>query len=92
MTAIAVPLVSVIIPTYNRADLVLRAVRTVLDQTETDLELLIVDDDSVDDTRSCSTRSRWWADPSAQPPSGDAPCGSCTRPAASARARAVAHW
>lgn len=50
VTAIAVPLVSVIIPTYNRADLVLRAVRTVLVQTEPDLELLIVDDGSTDDT------------------------------------------
>ena len=51
MTAIAaVPLVSVIIPTYNRAELVLRAVRTVLDQTEPNLELLIVDDGSTDDT------------------------------------------
>ena len=50
MTAIAVPLVSVIIPTYNRADLVLRAVHSALDQTETDLELLIVDDGSTDGT------------------------------------------
>jgi glycosyltransferase involved in cell wall biosynthesis len=47
---ITVPLVSVIVPTYNRADLVLRAVRTVLIQTERDLELLIVDDGSDDDT------------------------------------------
>jgi glycosyltransferase involved in cell wall biosynthesis len=35
VTAIAVPLVSVIIPTYNRVDLALRAVRSVLGRTET---------------------------------------------------------
>jgi len=50
VTAIAVPLVSVITPTYNRADLVLRAVRSVLEQTEADLELLIIDDGSTDGT------------------------------------------
>ena len=44
------PLVSVILPTYNRADIVLRAVRTVLIQSERDFELLIVDDGSTDDT------------------------------------------
>jgi len=44
VTVIAAPLVSVIIPTYRRANLVLRAVRTVLDQTASDFEVLIVDD------------------------------------------------
>jgi len=44
------PLVSVILPTYNRAEVVLRAVRTVRSQTATDLELVIVDDGSTDDT------------------------------------------
>lgn len=44
-------LVSTIIPTYNRAELTERAVHSVLSQTYTDLEAIIVDDGSSDDTR-----------------------------------------
>jgi glycosyltransferase involved in cell wall biosynthesis len=44
------PLVSVIIPTYNRAQLLSRAVRSVLDQTYQNLEITIVDDASSDQT------------------------------------------
>lgn len=44
------PLVSVIIPVYNRARLVKRAVKSVLDQTCQDFEVLVVDDCSTDDT------------------------------------------
>ncbi len=44
------PTVSVIIPTRNRAELLLRAVHSVLSQRWTDLELIVVDDASTDHT------------------------------------------
>lgn len=44
--------ISVIIPTYNRAKLVRRAVYSVLNQTYKNLELIVVDDGSTDDTLS----------------------------------------
>lgn len=43
-------LVSVIMPTHNRADLLPRAVTSVLDQSYRHLELIIIDDASSDDT------------------------------------------
>jgi len=43
-------MVSVILPTYNRAHLVQESIYSVLGQTYTDLELLIVDDGSTDNT------------------------------------------
>jgi glycosyltransferase involved in cell wall biosynthesis len=44
------PRLSVVIPTYDRAALVARAIESVRAQTETDLEILVVDDGSRDDT------------------------------------------
>lgn len=43
-------MISVIIPTYNRRELLLRAVQSVLRQTEEALECIIVDDASTDGT------------------------------------------
>lgn len=45
------PLVTVIIPTYNRAGLLPEAIESVLNQECDDFELLIIDDGSKDDTR-----------------------------------------
>ena len=47
----APPQVSVILPTHNRAQLVGRAILSVLAQTFQDWELLVVDDASIDDIR-----------------------------------------
>ena len=44
------PAVSVVLPSYNRAHTLDRAIRSVLDQTFQDFELLIIDDRSTDDT------------------------------------------
>jgi len=47
------PAVSVIIPTYNRACMVVEAVESVLKQTFRDFELLVIDDGSTDGTAEC---------------------------------------
>jgi len=44
------PTISVIIPTYNRAEMLGRAINSVLSQTCQDFELLVVDDGSTDNT------------------------------------------
>lgn len=44
------PIVSVVLPTFNRARTLGRAIQSVLDQTFSDFELIIVDDRSTDET------------------------------------------
>ncbi|MFC6716044.1 glycosyltransferase family 2 protein [Natrialbaceae archaeon GCM10025810] len=51
------PEVSVVVPTYNRAEVIPRALDSVLDQTFDDFELIVVDDGSTDHT--CSVLDRY---------------------------------
>lgn len=45
------PLISVIIPSYNREVLIIKAIESILHQTYTDFEILVIDDASTDNTK-----------------------------------------
>ena len=47
----SLPTISVILPTYNRAKFIARAINSILNQTYTDYEIIVVDDGSVDNTK-----------------------------------------
>lgn len=51
-----IPLVSVLITTFNRSRLVPRAINSVLNQTLDDFEIVVIDDCSSDDTREVIAR------------------------------------
>jgi glycosyltransferase involved in cell wall biosynthesis len=62
------PKVSVVIPTYNRANTVKKGIESVLAQSFTDLEVIIIDDGSSDDTgkalkRAFGDRIRYYYQP-----------------------------
>jgi glycosyltransferase involved in cell wall biosynthesis len=46
------PLVSIVIPTYNRAELVCQTIENVFQQTYSNFELIVIDDGSTDQTQS----------------------------------------
>src|SRR4051794_29928113 len=46
----ALPLVSVIIPTFNREDVIANAIGSALGQTYKNLEVIVIDDGSIDNT------------------------------------------
>ena len=56
------PLVSVVVPTYNRAYCLARTLDSALAQTHTRLEVIVVDDGSTDDTAAL-VRERYGHDP-----------------------------
>lgn len=56
MTSISTPLISVIIPTYNSEKTIQQTIDSVLNQTWTNLELIVINDGSQDSTLDIVTR------------------------------------
>jgi glycosyltransferase involved in cell wall biosynthesis len=56
MTSPETPFFSVVIPVYNRANVFAMALQSVLDQTEQDFEVIVVDDGSRDDPKAAIDR------------------------------------
>jgi glycosyltransferase involved in cell wall biosynthesis len=56
ITGVRRPLVSIVIPTYNRAAYLPEAIESVLSQSYQPIELIVVDDGSTDDTRAVLAR------------------------------------
>lgn len=52
------PSVSVIIPTYNKSQMVCDAIESVLNQTYKDFEIIVIDDGSTDDTKQKLSKYR----------------------------------
>ena len=52
------PLVSILIPTYNQAEYLAQAIQSALDQDYSDLEIIVSDDASTDSTEMISQRFR----------------------------------
>ena len=50
-----IPLVSVIVPTYNRADMVCRAVNSILGQSYENVEVIVIDDNPTDSAARLAT-------------------------------------
>lgn len=46
---------SIIIPTYNREKIISRAIKSILNQTFSDYEIIIIDDGSIDETKQVAT-------------------------------------
>lgn len=66
------PLVSVVVPTYNRASIIGKTIDNIFEQTYRNIELIVVDDGSTDGTKdvlaSYGKRIRWVCQPNAGAP------------------------